>query len=141
MMVMELWRDCFRRGVAPVLSTDELMALRDGLARDDERICQTFNTLPVSDLAAHEPDLPIEAACPLAYAIWQGQRLPDLAGVVESELGQLCLLLDQRTGEAGAVRHLTNWIDSTPREEMRAALLAEVELALAGRRPVVECAG
>jgi hypothetical protein len=75
---------------------------------------------------------PVKAACPLGLAGWLGEGLVTV-GAVEEWFARLCFEADQRLGEPGACRYLFNWIDDTPREEMRQALLVEVEAELARR--------
>ena len=77
-------------------------------------------------------DWPVEAACALGFCGWQGDRL-DTVGEVEEFFARCCFEADQRLGEAAACRWFLNWFDDTPRDEMRAELLAEIEWALEER--------
>jgi hypothetical protein len=58
---MKTWREVWRDGLAPVLSTTGLGALRNGLKGDDQRIMQgaTASPPPLQCVA----DWPVEAAC------------------------------------------------------------------------------
>jgi hypothetical protein len=57
---------------------------------------------------------------------------------VEEFFARMCFEVDQRVGEPAGCRWFLNWFDETPREEMRAELLAEVERALLRRRQQAE---
>jgi hypothetical protein len=127
---MHAWQKCFRDGFAPQLSTRALEALRSALAADDPRLITGATTSPPPMQCVR--DWPVEAACPLGLAGWLGENLATV-GAVEAFFAGLCYEADQRLGEPGACRYLLNWIDDTPRKEMRPALLAEVEAELARR--------
>jgi len=142
---MESWRLTWRLGFAPGLSVAALEALRDGLKSDDKRLMQGCTTQPPPLMCVQ--DWPVECGCPLAYmgAMLSGgfadsdptgkQTNPNAATVstVEEFFASACFDADQRLGEPAACRWFLNWVDDTPRDEMRAELLAEVELALSGR--------
>ncbi len=130
---MESWRNVWREGFAPVLSTPGLTALRDPLRGDDNRLTQGSTTTPPPLLCVQ--DWPCEGACALGFCGWQGEGLQTV-GEVEEFFAKSCYEADHRLGEPAACRHFLNWFDDTPREEMRRDLLAEVELALAARVPV-----
>lgn len=127
---MEAWRSTWRNGIAPELSADALLALQMALQNDDRRLLQECTTSP-PPLQCVE-DLPCKGACALGYAGWQGKRLETVAEV-ETYFARACFAADQRLGELSACRWFINWYDNTPRGEMIAALLPEVDLALAGR--------
>ena len=130
---MESWRQVFRGGFAPVLSTAGLIALREAIRTDDPRLVQGSTT--VSRFVDSVADWPCEAACALGLCGWQGDGL-DTVGEVEEHFAKCCFEADQRLGEPAACRWFLNWFDDTPRDVMRRELLAEVELALADRIPV-----
>jgi hypothetical protein len=129
---MTAWQRCFRLGFVPQLSERALEALAVALLTDDPRriIGATTSPPPLQVVA----DWPVEGACPLSFALWQGDQLGTV-GQVEEAFASLCYGADQRLGEPAACRYLLNWIDETPRQEMRQALLVEVLLALIGRMP------
>jgi hypothetical protein len=127
---MTAWQKTWREGFAPLLSTRALEALRSALASDDSRLITGATTSPPPLQCC--ASWPVEAACPLGFALWQGEQLGTV-GQVEEAFARLYYGADQRLGEPGACRYLLNWIDDTPREDMRPALLAEVEAEL-GRR-------
>jgi hypothetical protein len=129
---MTAWQKCWREGFAPQLSESALEALAVALLTDDPRLITGATTSPPPLQAV--ADWPVEAACPLGFALWQGEQLATV-GQVEEAFARLCYGADERLGEPAACRYLLNWIDDTPREEMRQALLVEVMLALIGRVP------
>jgi hypothetical protein len=130
---MESWRLVWRDGFVPELSTSGLLALREALLADDPRLTQGSTTTPPPLLCVQE--WPVEAACALGFCGWQGDDLCTV-GQVEEHFAKCCFEADARLGEPAACRWFLNWFDDAPRAEMRRELLAEVELALAGRTPV-----
>ena len=127
---MESWRKVWREGLAPMLSTKGLQALKLALVRDDERLTQGATTTPPPMQCVL--DWPVEGACALGYCAWQGDGLESV-GEVEEFFARACFEADQRLGEPAACRWFLNWYDDVPREEMRTLLLAEVSRALAER--------
>ena len=130
---MESWRKVWREGVAPLLSTESLEALRSGLVHDDPRLIQGATTTPPPLQCVQ--DWPVEAACGLGYCGWQGDGLETVAEV-EEFFARTCFEIDRNLGEPAGCRWFLNWFDDTPRDEMRRELLNEVLLALAERSPV-----
>jgi hypothetical protein len=126
------WQLAWREGIAPVLSTEALLALKKALERDDPRLLQGATTSPPPLQAVQ--DWPVEGACALCYGGWQGEGLFTVEQV-ELYFAQICFDADQRLGEPSACRYFLNWFDETPRDEMRQQLLPEVEWALAQREP------
>ena len=127
---MESWRHVWRKGVAPLLSTQSLEALRKGLVSDDPRLVQGATTSPPPLQCVQE--WPVEAACALGFCGWQGDGLETVAEV-EEFFARMCFEIDQAMGEPAACRWFLNWFDDTPREEMRRELLSEVQRELAAR--------
>jgi hypothetical protein len=127
---VESWRKVWRDGVAPLLSGSHLAALADALERDDPALVQGATTVPPPLTTLQ--DWPCEGACLLAYAGWRGGGLTSV-GEVEEFFAELCGRIDQAMGEPAACRYVMHAWDETPRDTMRAELLAEVRLALAGR--------
>jgi len=127
---MESWRKVWREGLAPHLSTPGLEALRRALIRDDCRLLQGATT-PTPPLQCVQ-DWPVAAACALGYCGWQGDGLATVAEV-EVFFARICFEADEALGEPAACRWFLNWFDETPREEMRAQLLAEVNRLQAER--------
>ena len=128
---MESWRKVWREGVAPLLSTAALEALRKALACDDARLLQGATTTPPPLQCVQ--DWPVEAACALGFCGWQGEGLETVAEV-EEFFARMCFEIDQRLGEPAGCRWFLNWFDETPRDEMRQLLLAEVTRSLARRQ-------
>jgi hypothetical protein len=131
---MESWRKVWRDGLAPHLSTPDLEALRRALKEDDWRLLQGATTTPPPLHCVQ--DWPVEAACVLGYCGWQGDGL-ETVGEVEEYFARLCFEVDQVLGEPAACRWFLNWFDETPRAEMRAQLLPEVERTLEERLGLV----
>jgi hypothetical protein len=127
---MESWRKVWREGLAPQLSTAGLNALRRALIDDDPRLLQGATTSPPPLQCVQ--DWPVEGACGLGYCGWQGHHLESVAEV-EEFFARACFEADQRLGEPAGCRWFLNWFDETPREEMRAQLLVEVNRTLAQR--------
>lgn len=127
---MEAWRRTWREGVAPALSQRALKALKKGLETHDARIIQgnTTNPPPMETLL----DWPIEAACPLGFALWQGEECNSVLAVEEGFM-EVCRKVDEQLNEPAACRYFFNWVDETPREEMIEQLLPEVILTLEQR--------
>jgi hypothetical protein len=130
---MESWRLVWRDGFVPVLSTTGLEALWMALQSDDPRLTQGSTTTPPPLMCVQE--WPVEAACALGVCGWLGDGL-ETVGQVEEHFARCCFEADQRLGEPAACRWFLNWFDDTPRAEMRAELLAEVERALQERVPL-----
>src|SRR5436189_1332669 len=128
---MDSWQIVWREGLAPLLSTAGLEALRQALVADDVRLLQGATTTPPPLQCVQ--DWPVEAACVLGYCGWQGDSLETVAEV-EEFFARACFEADQRLGEPAACRWFLNWFDDTAREEVRQLLLAEVNHALAERR-------
>jgi hypothetical protein len=127
---MESWRKVWRDGAVPLLSTESLEALREGLVHDDARLIQGATTTPPPLQCVQ--DWPVEAACGLGYCGWQGEGLETVAEV-EEFFAKMCFEIDRNLGEPAGCRWFLNWFDETPRDEMREQLLAEVNRALALR--------
>jgi hypothetical protein len=126
---IEAWRRAWR-ALAQQISTKALRALRKALENDDKRLLQGATCSPPPLQAVQ--DWPVQAACSLGYCGWQGDGLETVAEV-EMYFGQVCFDADTRLGEPGACRYFLNWFDETPREEMRFALLVELQRELACR--------
>jgi hypothetical protein len=128
---MDSWRKVWRDGLAPLISTAALEALRSALTTDDARLLQGATTTPPPLQCVQ--DWPVEAACVLGYCGWQGEGLETVAEV-EEYFARLCYEVDQRLGEPAACRWFLNWFDETPRDTMRRQLVSEVTRTLAQRR-------
>lgn len=127
---MESWKTVWRKGFVPELSTAALEALREGLRIDDSRLLQGETTLPSPIMC--DGDWLVESACAIGFCGWRGDGLSRVDDVHEY-FGRLCYNADLRFRDPAASRWFTRWFDDTPRPEMIRELLAEVELAIAGR--------
>lgn len=130
---MEIWRLVWRTGFAPVLSDEVLRALAEAIRIDDPRLTQGSTTTPPPLMCVQ--DWPCEAGCALGFcgAVENGGFMTATVGQAEEFFARACFEADQRLGEPAACRWFLNWFDQTPRDEMRSALLPEVELALSTR--------
>ena len=118
------WQHVFRHGLAPILSTAELLALATGLREDDPDIIQGDSTFP-SPLTCND-GLKIQAGCGLCYAVWRGRELETIGDVYNAFLDVLGEA-NARLGNAGECGHFVRWFDEGDREQVRTELLAEVE--------------
>ena len=125
---MTAWIKVWRDGFAPGISTEGLQRLRTALAEDALDLRQGCTTVPPPLMTVQ--DWPVEACCPMAYTGW---TKGDTVGQVEEYFLRLCTEAGVRVGEESGARYLLCWIDDTPRDVMRAELLAEVDRALEGR--------
>lgn len=127
--LIESWRHVWRTA-APLLNTAGLLALRDALVSDSPALIQGTTTVPLP--MPGMVDWPVEGACLLGYCLWRGDG-EETVQDVQVAFSCLCFELDALLLRPAACCALLNWYDSTPRAEMRAALLPEVEAALAAR--------
>jgi hypothetical protein len=130
---METWRKVWRDGFVPLLSTVGLQALRSALIHDDRRLLQGVTTSP-SPISCQR-DWPVDGTCAVGFCAWHGEGI-DTIGEIEQHFAESCREADRRLGEPGACRYFLNWFDDAPRDQMRRALLEEVELNLADRFPI-----
>ena len=125
---METWKVVWRKGIAPLMNEQRLLALQKALIEDDPRLLQGATCTP-PPLRCVE-DWPVEAACGLGFCGWQGDGL-ETVGEVEEFFARMCFAIDQNLGEPAGCRWWLNWFDETPRDEMRRSLLEEVNRSLA----------
>lgn len=130
---MNLWRQVWRDGFAPILPIDGLTALATALREDDKKLIQGATTTPLPLMCVM--DWPVEAGDCLAFmgAVTHGGFGTATVGECEEFFAKCCYEADQLLGEPAACRWLLNWYDDTPRDEMRRELLAEVESVLENR--------
>jgi hypothetical protein len=127
---VESWRLVWRKALAPRLSAPGLVALRQALLGDDERLLQGATTSPPPLMCVQ--DWEVEGACPIGFSGWQGDGLRTVGEVVEY-FARVCIEVDQALGEPAACRYFLNWFDEQPRAEVRRGLLAEVKRELKRR--------
>lgn len=142
---MESWRHVFRKGIVPLVTVDQLEALRVALRDDDPRLIQGATTQPPPLVCVQ--DWPCEAGDAIAFmgAVSLGgfHSSPDAAtvGEVEEFFARMCFECDQIRGEPAGCRYFLNWFDGTPRDEMRRELLREVTIAIAATPNIYEITG
>src|SRR5205814_1059844 len=117
-------------GIAPIISTAGLLALKEALENNDPALIQGATTVPPPLQSIQ--DWPVEAACPLSLTGWRGEHFRTV-GQVEEYFARVCYYAGERLGDSSGARWFLNWVDDTPREQMRQELLAEVVGTLAGR--------
>lgn len=127
---LPLWEQVWHKAVGPMLSDEALEALKRGLMVNDARLIQGATTTPPPLQCVQ--DWPVEAACALGFCGWLGDGL-ETVGEVEQFFARMCFEIDQCLGEPAGCRHFLDWVDSTPREEMRRELLKAVDSEM-GRR-------
>jgi hypothetical protein len=128
---MKSWQEVWQDGIAPLLPTRGLEALRTALVIDDCKLIQGATTLPPPIDGVQS--WPVEAACVIGFSGWQGRGLESVEQV-EQFFAFVCGQAEQRLGETCACRWFLNWYDTTARAEVRHRLLAEVEQVLEERR-------
>jgi hypothetical protein len=128
---LPLWKKCWRHGYVPQLSTHSLEVLRDALMKDDPRLIQGATTLPPPLQSVH--DRPVEKACAVSFAGWQGEDLTTVAEV-EEFFARSAFECDQRLGEPAGCRWFLNMWDETTRADMFRLLLKEVNYNLVQRQ-------
>ena len=115
------WREVFRQGIAPQFSLAGLRALRTALVVDDPRLIQGATMKP-EVLLSGEADR-ISGCCLMAYPFWQGdgnrshRMVETWAADVAAKLGT-------------SITVFLKFYDLTPRAELFALLLPEVEAVL-----------
>lgn len=124
------WQRIWRASV-PLLPLSGLEALAQALREDSPALVQRLTTNPPPLWSIKEQDCC--GACPWGYCLWRGEGLQTVMQV-HGRFGDLCEAVNAAAGETYGVRWFMQWVDSTPRDEMRAALLPEVEAALEQRR-------
>jgi hypothetical protein len=120
---VENWRRILREGLLRLLTEEELQALHRGLVDDDPALLQGMMTIPPPLECVG--DWQVEGADLLAYPGWRARGLVTV-NEVEEAAWALKSALDNRLGE-GAAKDLLTWYDGTPRADVLAVLLGEVE--------------
>lgn len=122
------WKHTWRKAIGPYLSEPELEALKTALVGDDRRLIQGATTCP-PPLQVYS-EWPPDGACPLSLCGWLGDDLKTVREV-EEFFAQFAYAIDERLGVPAGCRWFFNWVDDTPRQEMRMQLLTEVLRSLA----------
>jgi hypothetical protein len=128
----EAWKRVWRDGIVPQLTICGLEGLKLALEQDRcSLITGATMTPPPLACMANEA---VEGCCPLCWGLLDGLRPTAVSvGPLEERFAEACMKANELCGEPAAIRHFLNWVDETPRQTMRQALLAEVNLALAQR--------
>jgi hypothetical protein len=129
---MESWRRAWRAFQAHI-STPALESLRRALVADDARLLQGATTTPPPLQCVQS--WPVEAACIVGACGVEECGGWGVATVydVEEYFARRCFDVDQDMCEPAAGRWFLNWADETPRAEVFAQLLPEVNRELARR--------
>lgn len=127
---MENWKEVWRKGVAPSISTPGLKALQKALESNDRKLIQGAMTNPPP--IPHMQDASVDGACAIAYCGWYGDGL-ETVGEVEDFFVKTCLEINHRLGEPGGCFSFINWFDETPRQKVNEELLGEVKLEIKNR--------
>lgn len=124
------WQLAWRDGVAPCLSSAQLVLLHHALESDSPELCQGATA------RTKGPDDPAPcSACALGYCVWKAAALKT-AGDVSVAFERLRQAVRQHLRRAESAADLSDflcWFDQTPRAGMRAALLEEVEAEIRRR--------
>ncbi len=125
---LETWRKTFRASM-DLLSTLSLTALQAALRDNSPKLIQGATTQPPPLQAC--ASWPVEAACLYGYCGWaelsDGTMGELSVEEVETFFGNFAWELDKLTGEQGAIRWAANHFDESPRAEVFAQFLAEVD--------------
>lgn len=130
--MLATWQRVWREGFAPLFGTEALQRLATALETDDLRLLQGSTTNPPPLMAF--ADWPVEGCDAIGFTGWTQDGAT--VGEIELHFARSCFEADQRLGEPAACRWFLNWYDDTPRNEMRASLLAELKLELEKRECV-----
>jgi len=114
------------RVIRQAVPIDGLRALRVALAEDSPRVIQGETVKPLPTLANADEDC--ARACVLGFAVWKGFRLCSVAHVARWFENLRRTIGAARPGDAARFVH---WADFTPRDRMRAELVAVLDLILA----------
>src|SRR5262245_40588334 len=124
--MLDPWRRVFRAS-APLLPRAGLVALRQALELDDCRLITgaSVSPPPLEGLL----DFPPDGACPIGYCHWQSHPDPEAVtvGWLERAFAETCLAIDEAVAEPAGCRHFMQFVDETPRDQMRTALLGEID--------------
>jgi len=103
----------FKKGFAPGISTNGLLALLQALEADSPDLIRGGTLLPVPYIL--RLDDPVEAACAIGYCGWKGEGL-NTVNDVEHYFGNQCSNASQRMGQELSSGWFLNWWDDNPRE-------------------------
>ncbi len=123
---MEAWKEVFRYGIVPLLTKENLLALKKGIEEDDPNLIQGATCIPPPINCVE--DWPVEACCALSYIGWKSGL--ELVREVEEFFARICSYVDQKLGEPAIIRWFLKAWDDNPREKVFSEVLEEINLAL-----------
>lgn len=146
-VIMENWRRVWRNGFAKVISTKGLIALRDVIQNDDQRLCRGTTAIPaylgvkldpiefddaIPPKSTRDPGALVEYACAVGVCGWLGEG-KQTVGELAKYFVDICNRVDGIVHNANASAFFTNWFDYTPSQIANRELLHEVNLELSTR--------
>ena len=125
------WKQVWRNGISPALTTKELVILQKGLISDDPKLIQGKT---INIFVEHESEAPVRVigACALAYCGWIGSNLETMTDVLQT-FNDTCTRIAIHLKTTIGFIPFVKWFDNTPREQMRQELLEEVNIELERR--------
>lgn len=113
----EPWRLCWRKNVAPQLSTKGLKALLKALSNNDPSLVQRILANTKNGFEAQSKP---QIGCAIGYSLMKSGY-------------KTCLSIHNRYAKFKNVFNFTYWFDHTPMEEVRVLLAKEVEMTILER--------
>lgn len=129
-MTLPSWKTVFRRGIVPLVTLEQLEALRVALQDDAPFLIQGAATSPPPVMAVQ--DFPVEGCDALTYLFVSGLGGIGVCTVGEAEeaFAIACHAMDQTLGEPAGCRKWLNHWDEEPRDTLFRDVLFEVSLAI-----------
>lgn len=126
-----------REGVLPQYPTEALERTLELLRADDPKWIQGATTTP-PPLQCVE-DWPVEGCCFITLMAWMAEFHGDTPTVKEAEerFARVCHYTDVAVNELAGCRWFLNWHDETPRDEVRATLIRELDAEIHRRQTPV----
>lgn len=118
------WQHALRL-ILPQLPASGVAALRIALRHNDSRILQGGTTRPTATHASRL--VPVDAADPIAYALWRGRGLRTVGQVEDAWHELVSTTIGLCATRGGSVFDLIRWWEETPRAEAVAQLLRELD--------------
>jgi len=126
------WQRAWRDGIVPQLTIVGLWHMKAALERNDPRMVAGASIVPPPLQSVL--DFPVQACCPLCWALLDGLEPHQASvGLLEERFALACRRADELLGEPAAIRHFLNQIDEWTRQDRIWNLLPEVHRALAQR--------
>lgn len=127
---MEIWKNIWRKGIAPLLSSSSLVALQRALDEADPHLAQGCVVFPRPVPSCW--DLPPLALGFFAYCGMEGEGLFSIFEVSDFH-DRMILAVDEHLDEPGACQEFLNWFDATERKAICERLLPEIRWELSQR--------